>query len=282
MVPDRRYDFLPQRLLTVSRRNRMRNRLIARLVRRLAVVSQRLGEEFCTYNGIAKSRLRLVPYGVHGGEPEGSPARAAARIEQRASLGVQSEDIVVGSVGRFVEQKDYPTQLRGFALAYRAEPRLLMILIGDGPLRGELEALAAQLGIASRLRFLGFRADVANLFRALDLFVLTSKFEPYGIALLEAKAYGVPIIAAAVNEIPEILSHGRSGRLFEVASAEGFSRALLEVINDPVGTRSMANVAYREAGARHGLQSMIDTYQALYDEVYSETHVHNPSVNLRK
>jgi glycosyltransferase involved in cell wall biosynthesis len=197
-------------------------------------------------------------------------------MQLRTQIGLAPEDMVVASVGRLVEQKDYPTQLRGFASAWRLEPRLAMILIGDGPLRAQLEALAAELGIAHRVRFLGYRSDVADLFQAIDLFALTSKFEPFGIAILEAKAHGVPIIASAVNEIPDILSHGHSGRLFEPASAEGFSQALLELIQDPAGTRSMAAAAYREAQVRHGLQAMIDTYQRLYDEIYAETHVQNP------
>jgi glycosyltransferase involved in cell wall biosynthesis len=272
MVPDRNYAFLPQKLITASRRNRLRNRLVASLVKRIAVVSQRLGEGFCAFNSIPTSRLRLVPYGVPTGEPADSPAREASRAQLRAELDIGAEDLVVGSVGRLVEQKDYPTQFRGFAAAWQAEPRLLMILIGDGPLRGELESLAAQLGIAHRVRFLGYRSDVARLFHAIDYFALASKFEPFGIAILEAKANGVPIISSAVNEIPDILSQGKCGRLFEACSAPDFSRALLELIRDPVGTRSMAAAAYREAEARHGLKAMIDSYQRLYDEIYAETH----------
>jgi glycosyltransferase involved in cell wall biosynthesis len=267
MVPDRSYAFLPQQLITASRRNRLRNRFVAMLVRRLGVVSQRLGEEFCAFNGIANSRLRLVPYGVRTGEPEGSPARASSRIQLRAALGLAPEDIVVGSVGRLVEQKDYPTQFRGFASAWRTEPRLMMILIGDGPLRAELGSLAVSLGIAHRVRFLGYRSDVARLFHAIDFFVLASKFEPFGIAILEAKASGVPILSSAVNEIPDILSHGKSGRLFEPSSAESFSQALLDLIRDPAGTRAMAAAAYREAEVRHGLKAMIDSYESLYDEI---------------
>jgi len=273
MVPDRSRAFLPQQLITATRRNRLRNRFVAGLVRRLAVVSQRLGEEFCEFNGIATSRLRLVPYGVPIGEPAASPVRASSRAQLRAQFGLAAQDIVVGSVGRLVEQKDYPTQLRGFATAWRTEPRLMMILIGEGPLRSELESLAGSLGIASRIRFLGYRSDVVRLFHAMDIFALASKFEPFGIAILEAKANGVPILSSAVNEIPDILSHGKCGRLFEASSAEGFSQALIDLIRDPAGTLNMAAEAYREAEVKHSLKSMIESYQCLYDEIYAETHV---------
>lgn len=267
MVPDRRYAFLPQKLITASRKNRLRNRFVAMLVRRIAVVSQKLGEGFCSFNRISLSRLRLVPYGVRTGEPAGSGTRESSRLSIRASLGLAPGDIVVGSVGRLVEQKDYPTQFRGFAAAWRAEPRLRMILVGDGPLRAELESLAQSLGIAERVSMLGYRSDVAKLFHAMDIFALASKFEPFGIAILEAKANGVPILSSAVNEIPDILSQGKCGKLFEASSAEGFANALLDLIRDPPGTRAMAAAAYREAEERHGLKAMIDAYQGLYDEV---------------
>jgi len=270
LVPDRHYEFLPQRLATASRRNRLRNRLIGLLVRRLAVVSQRLGEQFCAFNGIASSRLSLVPYGVPTGEPQGSPARASSRRQLREELGLQPDDIVVGSIGRLVDEKDYPTQFRGFAQAVRAEPRLMMILIGDGPLRQELQILVASLGVTQRVRFLGYRSDVSRLFHAIDLFVLASKFEPFGVAILEAKANGVPILSSAVNEIPEILSQGKSGRLFEPSNADSFAQALLGLVQDPGGARAMAAQAYREAKVRHGLKAMIDSYQSLYDEIHGQ------------
>ena len=149
----------------------------------------------------------------------------------------------------------------------------MMILIGDGPLRAELESQAASLGIAQRVRFLGYRADVGRLFHGIDVFVLASKFEPFGIAILEAKANGVPVLGAAVNEIPDLLSQGRSGRLFEAGSAQQFSQGLLDLVRNPIGARAMAATAYREAELRHGLTAMIDAYQSLYDEIYSETHI---------
>ena len=116
------------------------------------------------------------------------PADRDRRVPQRHR--VPPDAIVIGSVGRLVEQKDYPTQLRAFALAAAAIPRLLMLLLGDGPLRGEMEALAASLGVADRVRFAGHSNDVPLALRAMDIFVLASKFEPYGVAILEAKAAG--------------------------------------------------------------------------------------------
>jgi glycosyltransferase involved in cell wall biosynthesis len=268
-VPDREYEFLPQQLITSSKRNRWRNKVVASLMQRLAVVSATLGERFCRYNGITQDKLRVVPYGVALGAEPTDGRRRMTRARLRAELGVQDHEVVVASVGRLVEQKDYPTQIRGFATAAEADGRLRMVLIGDGPLRANLESLARECGVASRVTFLGYRSDVADWLQAIDVFALTSKFEPFGVALLEAKAAGLPIVSTSVNEIPEILSHGQSGILFERSSAEGFGAALLRLIRDRELRESLARRAYAEARERHSIGAMIATYQNLYDEVYA-------------
>lgn len=269
LVPDQEYNFLPQPLATVSYRNRLRNRFVAGLVRYIAVVSSKLGERFCAYNGIDPRQLRLVPYGVQAGVPPDSPERMENRRGTRQRLRLADNDIVVGSVGRLIEQKDYPTQLHGFAQALAEEPRLRMMLVGDGPLRGQLDDLAVQLGIRHRVDFLGYRADTEDLYHAMDVFALCSKFEPLGIAVLEAKANGVPILCAAVNELPEILSHGRCGRLFEASSSQAFASGLMELTRDTAASSRMAMSAFREAKERHGLAAMIQSYERLYEEILS-------------
>ena len=270
LVPDQQYEFLPQPLATKTLRNRIRNRFSMGLVSRIAVVSMKLGERFCAYNGISPQRLRLVRYGVQTGEPPGSERRLANRRRVRADLGFELNDIVIGGVGRLVEQKDYGTQLRGFAMALRDEPDLRMFIVGAGPLRESLQALAVELNVHSRVQFMGYRSDVPDLFQAMDIYALTSIFEPFGIAVLEAKANGVPIVCAAVNELPEILSHGKCGELFEAASPRRFADAVLKLARDPALRSTFAEAAFREAEERHGLAGMIRCYEGLYEEICRE------------
>ncbi len=190
------------------------------------------GRNFCRYNGISLDRLRVVPYGVDVERFASVPADRIAAFRSRQNIAPDA--IVIGSVGRLVEQKDYPTQLRAFALAAARNPALVMLLLGDGPLRGEIEELAGSLGIADRLRFAGHSNEVPVALRAMDIYVLASKFEPYGVAILEAKAAGTAIVATRVNEMPEILSEDpasgdAAGRLVPpedpAAMAEAFFRA---------------------------------------------------------
>ncbi|HVR63400.1 MAG TPA: glycosyltransferase [Polyangia bacterium] len=265
LTPDQTYDFLPQKLFTTSRRNRLRNQLVARLMDALVGVAQSLGERFCRFNGINTARLRVVSYGVDLDRFDRvGPDEIAAF---RRAIGVPEGALVMGSVGRLVEQKDYPTQLRAFAQALRTTPRLWMVLAGDGPLRAELEALAQSLGVADRVKFLGHCSTVPVLLRSLDIFVLASKFEPYGVAVLEAKAAGVAIAATGVNELPELVPDGLMGLLTPAGDAPAMGVSFVRLAADAQLRRTLGKNAAADALRRHSLAAAIDGYQAIYDDV---------------
>jgi len=261
-VPDRTYSFLPQPLATSSRRNIYRNRIAARLMRYIVTVSAPLGKRFCDYNGLTADKLRVIPYGADLSTVEGVSAQEANDF--RRTLGVHSDDILIGSVGRLVEQKDYPTQLRAFAMAAEKVPQLRMVLAGDGPLRAGLLRMAQGLNISERVSFIGHCERVPALLRCLDIFVLASRFEPFGVALLEAKAAGVAIVATQVNEIPEILSDGASGLLSPPEDPEAMSRLLVLLALNREMRAQIGKQAKAEAGERNSLESVMRGYQELY------------------
>jgi glycosyltransferase involved in cell wall biosynthesis len=261
LVPDRAYDFLPQRLATATRRNRLRNRLVARLMRTLVTVSPGLGARFCRWNGIPARKLRVISYAVDTARLGGvDPARAAA---VRASFGVPAGAVVAGSVGRLVDQKDYPTQLLAFAAAARAAPSLYMVLAGEGPLRGPIVEQARALGVADRVRLLGHRDDVDAVLAALDIYVLASRFEPFGVALLEAKAAGRAIVATAVDEIPTLIDE-QTGVLVPPRAPEALAAALARLAGDEPLRRRLGAAAACDAVRRHGLPALVGDYQELY------------------
>jgi glycosyltransferase involved in cell wall biosynthesis len=274
-VPDREYRFLPQELVNRGRRQAWRNQMACRLMRHVVAVSDELGERFCRFTAQAagpmsrfvyqglRRRMHAISYGI-----DLSPYRSVTPAEisaLRAQLGANGETVLVGSVGRLVEQKDYPTQLRAFAIAAHADPRLRMVLAGDGPLRGAIEAQAAELGIANRIVLLGHWTRVPALLRALDVFVLASKFEPYGVALLEAKCAGSAIVATKVNEIPKILSDGVTGMVVPAEDPEPMGQAFLRMAQDAAFRRSLAKNAFAEAEKKHSIDAVAGAYQALYD-----------------
>lgn len=274
-VPDREYSYLPQELVNRGRRQALRNQLACGLMRYVVAVSDDLGERFCRFTADASGplsefsyralhrRMRTISYGIALDPYQAVTAEEIAVL--RTQLGAGRDTVLIGSVGRLVEQKDYPTQLAAFAQAARAEPRLRMVLAGDGPLRGAIEAQAAELGITDRIVLLGHWTRVPALLRALDVFVLGSKFEPYGVALLEAKCAGSAIVATAVNEIPKLLNNGVTGLVVPAESPEPMAQAFLRMAQDAGLRRSLASNALAEAKNKHSIHAVAGAYQALYD-----------------
>jgi glycosyltransferase involved in cell wall biosynthesis len=268
LTPDGEYRFLPQKLASASRSNRIRNRVASGLVRTIVTVSPSLGRGFCRFNRVDPERLRIVPYGVDLTRFSVVSTEEITGFRTRHRLPAGA--VVIGSVGRLVEQKDYPTQLRAFALAAKTRPALHMLLVGDGPLRAELTALAGELGIAERVTFAGHCEDVPAALRAMDVYVLASKFEPYGVAVLEAKAAGAAIVATRVNELPEILGEHEgapTGRIVPPEDPAAMAEAFGALADDAEGRRALGARAMRDAAIRHGLESAISAYQDIYDGV---------------
>jgi glycosyltransferase involved in cell wall biosynthesis len=264
-VPDRSYAFLPQSLTTVSRHNVYRNRLAAASMRFIVAVSPTLGRRFCQFNKVPIEKLRVIPYGADLRAVDSVGAERVSELRQQ--LGFRPDDVVIGSVGRLVEQKDYPTQLHALALAAARVANLRMAIAGDGPLRSTLEQLARQLAIADRVRFLGHQDDVPALLRSVDLFALSSKFEPFGVALLEAKAAGLPIVATAVNEIPEIVADGESGLLTSPGNATSMAALFGKLAQDRDYRRRLGERARIDA-QQNSLQAAVTAYETLYDALF--------------
>src|SRR5207245_11775668 len=122
---------------------------------------------------------------------------------------------------------------RGVAAAAAGLPGVDLLMAGDGPLRGELEALAVELRVPDRVKFLGIRTDVPDLMRAADVFALTSVSEAASLTLLEAMASGLPAVVTNVGGNPEIVRHEREGLLFARGDAAGCADAIRRVLRDP-------------------------------------------------
>jgi len=267
MTDESEYSFLPQPLQTRSRRNHLRNRLLGRLMTRVAAVSTRTGQTFCESSGIPKRKLRVIGYGVDIDGVDRVSAEEVNRV--RAELHRAPGEVLVGSVGRLVEQKDYPTQLRALALVARRWP-LRMVIAGAGPLASQLAGIAQRLGIADRVSWLGERSDIPTMLRCLDAFVIASKFEPFGLSVLEAMAAGLPIVSTDVNELPEILDGGRAGMLVPAGRPEDLAEALERVSADPELRARLGTHARNIARSRYSLRAAVSAYVNLYDEVIDE------------
>ena len=153
------------------------------------------------------------------------------RSATRAALGISPEELVVGSVVRLAEGKGLTDLLRAFALISTRTPRRLL-LVGDGPIRDDLESLVASLGLAGRVIFAGHQVNPDPFFRAMDLFVLPVPEGSMSIALLEAMARGVPSVITFGGP-EEAVVDGVTGRTAPPCDPVGLATVLTELVNDP-------------------------------------------------
>ncbi|MFH1058007.1 MAG: glycosyltransferase [Pseudomonadota bacterium] len=206
-------------------------------------------------------RLRLIYNGVDTAlfKPD-----AQTRAEIRAELGLEDAHRVVISVGRVSAEKDYATMLKALAVLPAA---WRLVLVGDGPELAGLRALADGLGLGTRALLLGRRSDVERLLAAADLFALSSLSEGVSVALLEAMAAGLPVVATAVGGTPEVVQDGVTGRLLEPGQPHALALALQEALEDPGQAAAWGAAGRRRVEERFSLRAMAAGYAALYREV---------------
>ncbi|MGQ0572972.1 MAG: glycosyltransferase [Pseudonocardia sp.] len=161
----------------------------ARLTTRVVAVSEPVARRLVAW-GVPAAKVTVVPVGIETAAFAFDPQ---ARRDVRAELGIAEDTVVVGGVGRMVEPKRFDVLLR----ALTPLPGVAVLLVGEGPARDGLAALAAQLGMADRVRFAGRRLDVGRVLSAMDVFASTSPEETFGVAILEAMAAGLPVVYAA-------------------------------------------------------------------------------------
>ena len=239
-------------------------RLSVPLTRLAVMVSHTVRDRFVAGGIVPARKARVVLNGIHTDCPRrDEPAsRALARQLLRAGAG----ETLVGCVGRLVSLKNQRSAIRAVAQLSRDFPRLRMVLIGDGALRRELEAAALEWGIAARVTFLGERADTRVLLPGLDAFVMPSLTEGHSIALLEAMAAGLAIIATDVGGNPEAIFHERTGLLIPAGDDVALESALRRLLLDQVLCARMSHEAHNWVGAHVSVATMASAYDAIYAE----------------
>jgi sugar transferase (PEP-CTERM/EpsH1 system associated) len=178
---------------------------------------------------------------------------------------------VIGTVGRMQDVKDPLTLARAFVRLMqampRAEQRLRLVMIGDGPLRERVRMLLAEAGVDEFAWLPGNRNDVARIMRSFDLFVLPSLAEGISNTILEAMASGLPVLATAVGGNPELIQAGVTGTLVPRDDPESMARAMRTYAESTELCRRQGMEARRTIERKFGMEAMVDAYMAIYDEV---------------
>ena len=183
--------------------------------------------------------------------------------------GMRDDCRVAVTVCRLEPQKAPTALLEGFAIALREHPEWHLAWAGEGSLRTAAEASAAHHGIASRVHFLGSVDDIPALLQAADLFLLASQWEGMPMAVMEALAAGLPVVATAVGGIPELVEEGETGLLVAPDDPTAFANAIRALALDADLRGRYAHQA-RERSARFGVEAMVDAYATLFRRLVEE------------
>jgi len=207
------------------------------------------------------SKLALIPNGVDTRRFSPGPANP----DLRASLGIPEDAVVAGCIGRLHEHKGHGNLLEATKRVLDQHPGFRLLIIGDGPLRPDLEAAVRRDRMGENVHFLGERRDVAGLLGNLDFFVLASETEGVPIVLLEAMSVGVPCVATEVGGVPELIDN-TDGRLAPPGDPEKLAKSMLELCGSPATRHAIAANTRRQVMEKYDTRRMLEAYQRLLFE----------------
>jgi|WetSurMetagenome_2_1015567.scaffolds.fasta_scaffold122315_2 glycosyltransferase involved in cell wall biosynthesis len=204
---------------------------------------------------IPEEKLRVILNGIDVARFQKIPPRPA------------DGKIVIGSVGRLVAQKGYPIFLQMAAALLAKNRHLQFLLVGDGPVRGELEAEAKNLGLGEKVIFAGQRDPVETAYGEMDIFVSSSLSEGLPIALLEAMAARLPVVATRVGAVAEVIEDEVSGLLVEAGNPQVLIAAVESLLADPTKKQALAEGGFRRVQERFSAENMARQTEAVYREI---------------
>ena len=212
-------------------------------------------QRFCVRSGLGRSRVVLIPNGI-------ASIAFPSRTQARQGLDLAADCVVAGFVGRLVDQKAPDVLIKALAGVARTAPRCRLIIVGTGPLEGELRTLADRLGVADRILWLGER-DGKMILPAFDLLALPSRKEGLPYVVLEALAAGLPVLATASAGVEILVRHGHNGLVVPPGRPDLFAAALAELLSDPLKLEQFGRRS-REISTEFTVRRMVDSTHDAY------------------
>lgn len=210
---------------------------------------------------LPRQRIRYLPNGVDLGRF--APPSPAAAAEARKRFGLAPADVVIGNVGHLRAEKNQERLLRAFApLAARRAVKLL--LVGDGPLRENLQHQARTLHMADRVIFAGLVDDPLAAYHAMDIFALSSDTEQMPLALLEAMAVGLPVVCTDVGDIRSMVSAESRRQVVPASDKAAYAQALAQLVENAEARARLGQGGLWKCRQEFDVTKMIETYRALF------------------
>ncbi|MFA5179815.1 MAG: glycosyltransferase family 4 protein [Syntrophales bacterium] len=230
------------------------------------VVSSALEQTMIHNHGIPREKVVRIYNGIETNHYKPDDQEAGRR-RVRQEYAVNEREILIGSLGRLVWQKGFEFFLQSIPMLLQDIPGLRFMLVGEGPLRQELEGQARSLGIQDRILFTGHRNDIKDMMAAMDILVIPSLLEGFPMITLEAMAMEKPIVTTAIDGITEQIRDGKEGLLVAPKSPPALAQAVKRLVDDPGYASSLginARVkAVQDFSVRKMISETIKVYEAL-------------------
>jgi len=242
------------------------DRFSERFVDRFIVVSSILEQAMIQDHGIACEKVVKIYNGIETDHYKPHD-QEAGRNSVRLEYAVHDSEKIIGTLGRLVWQKGFEFFLQSIPILIQNMPEARFMIVGEGPLRQELEGQARSLGIHDRLIFTGHRNDIKDIMAAMDIIVIPSLLEGFPMITLEAMAMEKPIVATTINGITEQITHGMEGLLIAPKDPLALAQAVKHLVDDPAYARSLSINArekvVRDFSVDKMIKETIKVYEAL-------------------
>lgn len=233
-------------------------RRLARSTDALVAVSDGVRDDLVRLGVAPAERIEVIPLGLDLGR------RLRPTGDGRRELGIAADAFVVGWFGRMTSIKRVDDLVAAFALLRARVPEAVLLLVGDGPLRGELEARAQELGVLEACRFTGYRDEVGGLYACCDAVALTSANEGTPVSIIEAMAARRPVVATAVGGVPDLLEDGATGFLVEAGDVAAIADRLARLHAEPALGERVGEAARGWVVPRYSVERLVGDVDGLY------------------
>jgi glycosyltransferase involved in cell wall biosynthesis len=219
-------------------------------------------ERVAAISGFPVSNIAVIPNGVEA-PCLNSPAESRAAI--RKELGLHTDAILVGSVGRLVPVKDFGLAIDAIATVRKQQLNVHLLLVGDGPERGALEDQARQIGVADSVHFAGHQEDVWRYFNAMDLYINSSQSEGLSQSLIEALAIGLPVVVTDVGDSAWVARElPACGAVIPPGDASAMANQIWRLSQEPLLRSELGKASSNRFAKHFSIESMTKSYASLY------------------
>jgi glycosyltransferase involved in cell wall biosynthesis len=251
---------------TIDRKlhRRMINRFLARFTDKVVAVSEIVKKDILKYDGLREDKVTVIYNGIDTDRLLNKDGNVI-----RSEFNISSDVPVIGTIGRLTFQKGQKYLIEAVLKIKEKFPKIMFLIVGDGPMKDELQNYAKALGLNEHVIFTGSRRDVTALLAAMDIFVLPSLWEGLPNALLEAMASGKSIIATDIPPVREAINSEKEGILVPARNSSAIASSIEFLLVNKTFSVTLGNNARKKAHLDFNITTTVDKYTNLYEDILS-------------